>query len=117
MKKFSNWISENKLVSLLILVGIVWAVWYFFIKDKGQNTRMYRGGGRTGGGAMVILGGPGYPYPYNPDVELYDKDGNAINPKPNQRVSCNPDCLMPYSSGSQYHGYYYCSKNCSGGSF
>lgn len=28
-------------------------------------------------------------------------------------VLCNSDCLVPYSEGSRYFGYYYCRPNCS----
>lgn len=106
------------IVTILVLIGL-WAIWYFLIRD-GANTRMYHGGGQIGRGGFgtFSIGSLGYPYQYNSQIEvLYDKNGNAINPQPNQKVSCNTDCLVAYSPGSKFYGYYYCNKNCSGGSF
>lgn len=67
---------------------------------------------KSGGGGFV------YPYIFFPVTinlntsELFDKNGNSINSDPNKRVSCDPDCLVAYPDGSQYHGYYYCNKSC-----
>lgn len=51
MKKVSDWIKENKLISLLILALIIWGVWYFFIRDNGAAKRMFAMGGGIFGSA------------------------------------------------------------------
>lgn len=46
--------------------------------------------------------------------DLYYSNGRAVSSMTRKQV-CSENCLIAYPAGSQYHGYYYCNKNC--GSF